>query len=159
MLFSINGKHTVNLLCYKANSKYINMMSLQPDWQTDIRGYREVTLPIMIAVGGMERGEVDLVQRWWVGDREGGRVMCGANIVCLTTNTVYLPSIYCSYKFYEYRENPTKQKKISYQLCNFIKTSLFGADFHLKRKKANYTIIYLGIWPYNDCKYLSREDH
>ena len=42
-----------------ANGKYIYMMSLQTDQQTDIRGHREVTLPIMIVVvGGM--GE----ERW-----------------------------------------------------------------------------------------------
>ena len=47
-----------------ANGKYIYMMSLQTDQQTDIRGHTEVTLPIMIVVvGGM--GE----ERW---TRSGG---------------------------------------------------------------------------------------
>ena len=31
----------------------MNMMSLQTDSQTDIRGHREVTLPMIVAAGGM----------------------------------------------------------------------------------------------------------
>ena len=51
-----------------ANGKYIYMMSLQTDQQTDIRGHREVTLPIMIVVvGGMEE------ERWTMSSGGGFR--------------------------------------------------------------------------------------
>ena len=40
----------------------------------DIRGQREVTLPMIVAVGGM--GERRGGQWWWIGGGERGRAVC-----------------------------------------------------------------------------------
>ena len=39
------------------------------------QGHKEVKLPMIVVLGGLERGEVDPVRRWWIRGRGGGLIV------------------------------------------------------------------------------------